>query len=246
MTLSGKHVFITGAARRVARAIAEALLAAPDAKGLTISAHYFRSKADVDALVAHGKKTGHEIVPVQADLRDVSQVRAAVKTAVGRLGPVDILVNSASDFYPTPALDVTEEQWDALLDLNLKGQFFLAQAVGADMLRRGGVILNIADVNGERPMRNFTPYTCSKAGLLMMTRNLAKEWAPKVRVNAISPGAVLLPETYTEAQRQRAIDRSLLKRLGSPEDIARAALFLIENEYITGFDLKVDGGRSLA
>jgi pteridine reductase len=126
----------------------------------------------------------------------------------------------------------------------LKSQFFLTQAVAKTM--KQGVILNLADVNGERPMRNFTPYTCSKAGLLMMTRNLAKEWAPKIRVNSISPGAVLLPESYTEEQKQKSIDRSLLKRLGSPDDVAEGALFLIANDYITGFDLKVDGGRSLA
>src|SRR5207248_89318 len=130
------------------------------------------------------------------------------------------------------------KDWDHLLDVNLKGQFFLAQACAKTMQKNGGVILNIADVNGERPMKNFTPYVCSKAGLLMMTRNLAKEWAPKIRVNSISPGAVLLPESYNEEQRQRSIEQSLLKRLGSPEDIAQAALFLIANDYITGFDLK--------
>jgi pteridine reductase len=244
MNLAGRHVFITGAAKRVARCLAETLLSLPAADGLKLTAHYHNSRGEALELAALGKAKGREVLPLAADLRNVKSLPAVVDQAVKRFGPVDILVNSASDFFPTPALTCTEEEWDRLLGLNLKSQFFLTQSIARTM--REGVILNVADVNGERPMRNFTPYTCSKAGLLMMTRNLAKEWAPRIRVNSISPGAVLLPENYTDEQRQRSIERSLLKRLGSPEDIAHGALFLIANDYITGFDLKVDGGRSLA
>ena len=197
------------------------------------------------SLAAKGR--GRECVTGSADLKDVSSLRRAVDKAKSQFGPVDILINSASDFYPTPALECSEEDWDHFLDVNLKGQFFLAQACAAKgMKERGGVILNLGDVNGERAMRGYTPYVCSKAGLLMMTRNLAREWAPEIRVNSISPGPVLLPENYTEGQRQRSIDRTLLKRFGTPADIAEAAVFLIENDYITGFDLKVDGGRILS
>lgn len=243
MNINGRHVFITGASKRVGRAIAERLLDFD----IRLTSHYRKSQADTEALVLVAKGRGRDCLAVSADLRKVSELRTAVDKAVARFGPVDILINSASDFYPTPALECSEENWDHFLDVNLKGQFFLAQACAAKgMKQKGGVILNLGDVNGERAMRGFTPYVCSKAGLLMMTRNLAKEWAPEIRVNSISPGPVLLPETYTEEQRKRSTERTLLKRLGTAEDIAEAAVFLIENDYITGFDLKVDGGRILS
>lgn len=242
MRLKGTHVLVTGAAKRVARVISENLLA----DEIKLSAHYFRSRREAEELVAWGKQRGREIALVQGDLSRREDCRRIAQEAEARFGAVDILVNSASDFYPTPVEDVTEEIWDKLQDLNLKGQFFLSQALAPSMLKKGGCIVNLCDVNGERPMRNYTPYVVSKAGLLMLTKNLAKEWAPKIRVNAVSPGAVLLPENYDEAKKQKAIDRSLLKRLGSPDDIAHATRFLIENDYITGFNLRVDGGRSLA
>ena len=161
-------------------------------------------------------------------------------------GPVDILVNSASDFFSTPALTCTEEEWDSLLDLNLKGQFFLAQACAKTMSDRAGVIVNLIDVYAERSSRNFAAYSASKGGLLTLTRALAKEWAPLIRVNGVSPGSVLFPAHYKEEQKQKAIDRSLLKRAGCPQDITDAILFLISNNYITGINLCVDGGRSIA
>jgi NAD(P)-dependent dehydrogenase (short-subunit alcohol dehydrogenase family) len=240
MEIQNRHALITGAARRVARRIAERLLE----RGAKVTAHYHASKKEAETLVDQFGKDNVFLVP--ADLRDMKALARLVCESQKYFGPIDILVNSASDFYPTPALEVTEEQWDHLFSLNLKAQFFLAQGCGKEMKARGGVILNIADVNGERPMKKYAPYSATKAGLLMMTRSLALEWAPEVRVNSLSPGAVLLPENYTEAQRQRSIERSLLKRLGSPDDIAEGAMFLIQNPYITGFDLKVDGGRSLA
>lgn len=242
MRLKGTHVLITGAAKRVARAIAENLLN----DEIRLSAHYFRSRREAEALAAYARTKGREVQLVQGDLSLPQDCRRVAEQAEAAFGPVGVLVNSASDFYPTPVESVTEEIWDRLQDLNLKGQFFLAQAIAPKMLATGGVILNLCDVNGERPMRNYTPYVVSKAGLLMLTRNLAKEWAPRIRVNAVSPGAVLLPESYDEEKKQKAIDKSLLKRLGSAEDIAWAARFLIENDYITGFNLRVDGGRSLA
>ena len=235
MELKGKHVLITGAGKRVARVIAERLLS----EGVRLSAHYFQSRASVLELV------GPNVFPVQADLRKVADIRRAASQAMDHFGPVDILINSASNFYPTPVLETTEAQWEDLMSVNLKGPFFLSQAVAPKMLEKGGVIINIADVNGTRPMKTFTPYVTAKAGLLMLTKNLAKEWAPRVRVNAISPGPVLQPENYTEAQIQRSADRTLLKRWGAPEDIANATVFLITNDYMTGYDLKVDGGRSL-
>jgi len=242
MLIANRHVFITGAGKRLGRAITDALIP----HRIRLSAHYRTSAAEAADAARAAERAGGRAHTVTADLANVEELRAAVRAAEARFGAIDILVNCASDFFPTPLFEVTEAQWDHFLDVNLKGQFFLAQAAATRMQEKGGLILNLADVNGTKPMKNFTPYVISKAGLVMMTRNLAKELAPKIRVNAISPGPVLLPENYTEAQRQRSIDRTLLKRLGSPRDIAEAALFLIENDYINGVELAVDGGRSLA
>lgn len=239
MRLSGKHVLVTGAGKRIGRAMAERVLK----EGANLSAHYLTSETEIKDLVDKAAGEGKTVCPIKADLSEVTTIKKAVEKAVQTLGPVDVLINSASLFYPTPALECTEDEWDRMLGVNLKGQFFFAQACGKEMVSRGGVILNIADVQALTPIRNYTAYTASKAGLVMMTRNLAKEWAPKVRVNSISPGAVLLPEYYTEEQKQRSIARTLLQRTGSTEDIVEAALFLIGNDYMTGVDLRVDGGR---
>ncbi len=237
MRLKGKHAFVTGAAKRVARAVAEALLK----EGASLTAHYHTSKAQAETLRATAPDRIHL---VQGDLRDMTIMGGLVAQAEKTFGPIDILVNSASTFYPTPVDTVTEAEWDDLERINLKAPFFLSQAARKNM-KAGAVIVNIGDVNGERAMRRHVPYSCSKAGLLMLTRNLAKEWAPDIRVNSVSPGPVLFPETYTDEQKKRSIDRTLVGREGSPEDIAQAVLFLVGATYITGFDLKVDGGRSL-
>jgi len=244
MQISKKHVLITGAGKRLGRAIAERLLP----YGINLSAHCQTSRAETEQLIAIGKKHRSAVHVVQGDLAKVSQVRAFAAAAIAKFGPVEILINSASIFYPTPLEKVTEENWDDLMNVNLKGQFFLTQACAAALLekKRPGVLINLVDVNAQKTLPNFTPYVCSNAGLWMMTRNLAKELAPLVRANSISPGPVLLPENYSEAQRQRSEDKTLLKRLGSAQDIAEAAVFLIENDYVTGQDLAVDGGRSLA
>lgn len=236
---------VTGAAKRVARCFVERLLNEPSAKGLKITGHYFKSKKEIDELGALVTAKGHQFFGVSADLRDTAASKRWVGEAVKRLGPVDVLINSASDFFSTPALTCSEAEWDSLMGLNLRGQFFLAQACAQSMQGRQGVILNLIDVYAERASKNFVAYAATKGGLLNVTRNLAREWAPHIRVNGVSPGAVLFPETYTEAQKQKAIDRSLLKRAGSPEDIAEALLFLIQNDYITGQNLNVDGGRSI-
>ncbi len=246
MQLNEKHILVTGAAKRVARHFVERLLKVPKATPLKITAHYHRSENEVAELVVLAKSNGHELKPVSADLRKVSAIEHLAATALKNFGPVDILVNSASDFFSTPALTCTEEEWDSLLDLNLKGQFFLAQACAKSMTKRAGVVINLIDIYAERSSRNFAAYAASKGGLLTLTRALAKEWAPQIRVNGVSPGAVLFPEHYTQEQKDKAIDRSLLKRAGTPDDIAEAIFFLISNEYITGINLCVDGGRSIA
>lgn len=235
MDLKDKHVFVTGAGKRIGRLFAETFLKA----GCRLTGHYFQSSAAVKEL------KGDRFFSVAADLRKVVQIQSAAQTSVAHFGPVDILVNCASDFYPTPTLQCSEEQWDDLLSVNLKGPFFLAQSLADGMQQRGGVILNIADVNGERAIKNHAPYSVSKAGLLHLTRILAKEWAPKIRVNSVSPGAVLFPEHYTDEQKARSVARTLFKRAGDPRDVVEAGLYLIRNDYVTGFDLKVDGGRSI-
>ena len=237
MEISGRHFFITGSGKRIGRRLAESFLE----KGARLSAHVHTSKKEGDELFARFPGKVHR---VQADLRKIPEIQAAVISAEKKWGPIDVLINCASPFYPTPFFDCTESEWDDLLGGNLKGQFFLCQAVAKNM--KSGVILNLCDVNANTPMKNFSPYVSAKAGLLMLTKNLAFELAPQVRVNSISPGPVLLPEHYTPLQRQRTEERTLLKRLGSPEDIVAAAHFIIENDYLTGIDLKVDGGRSLA
>lgn len=236
MQVEGTHVLVTGAAKRVGRAIAERFLA----RGAKVSGHYYRSKAEISTLGS--TKT---VRPIQGDLRQVDDCRRVVREAVAGHGPLDVIVNSASDFYPTPTLDCDEKAWDDLMSINVKGPFFLCQEAGRTMVARGGVIINIADVNIERVIRNHVPYLAAKAGLALVTRALAKEWAPRVRVNSVSPGAVCLPERYTEHEKERSISRNLFKRVGSAEDIAASVLFLVENDYITGFDLKVDGGRAI-
>jgi len=238
MQIRDRHFLISGSGKRVGRALAESFLE----KGAHVTAHYRTSRAEVEALAAAypGK-----VFPLQADLGDVKSLRALVTAAEKHFGPVEVLINCASNFYPTPLLECTESQWDDLQNGNLKGHFFLSQAVAASMKARGGVILNLCDVNGAKPMRNFAPYSTAKAGLLLLTKILALELAPKVRVNSISPGPVLLPEHYGPAQIEKTIDRTLLKRLGCPADIVAAAHFLIENDYLTGMDLPVDGGRNL-
>jgi pteridine reductase len=242
MNLEGKHVLITGAALRVGRRISEVLLRA----GADLSIHYRGSKEKAEELKAYALHLKRRCTLVQADLKDTDQIQRAVSQAVNALGPLSVLVNSASIFHPTFAASCTGEEWDELLTTNLRGQFFFAQEASKSMLSENqGVILNIADVHAEKPLKNFVAYVASKGGLIAMTRNLAFEWAPYIRVNSISPGPILPPERYTEETKAKSVTRTLLHRWGDLEDIAQAVLFLIENEYITGFDLKVDGGRHL-
>ena len=160
--------------------------------------------------------------------------------------PVDILVNSASLFYKTPLKSVTEDDWDNLLDANLKGPFLLSKEIGNRMSHgHGGKIINIADWSGFRPYKNYAPYCVSKGGLITLTKALARDLAPKVFVNTIAPGPVLLPPDFSEAEKEAIIKKTPLGRIGTPEDIANAVNFLLENNFINGTVLVVDGGRSI-
>jgi pteridine reductase len=242
-TLEGKSVLITGAARRVGAAIVRSLHGA----GARIAIHHRGSGAEADALAAelNAARPGSAIL-LQADLLDTAKLPGLVDATLAAFGRLDILVNNASSFYATPVGTITESQWDDLLGTNLKAPLFLSQAAAPALRASEGLILNIVDIHGLRPLKGFPVYSPAKAGLVMLTHALARELAPQVRVNAIAPGPVLFPETgLTEDKKADIIDRTLLKRRGSPQDIAKAALFFAADApYVTGQVLAIDGGRS--
>ncbi len=245
MPLAAQTVLITGAARRVGAAIARALHGA----GANLMLHYRHSAAEGAAL-AHSLEVvrPNSTALISADLLDTDALPRLVGATLERFGRLDILVNNASSFYPTPVGSITSAQWDDLMGTNLKAPLFLAQAAAPELRARSGQIINIVDIHGLRPLRAHVVYGAAKAGLIMLTRALAKELAPEVRVNGIAPGPVLWPEGAENAElRTKILDRTLLKRAGSPEDIARAALFFAGHApYVTGQILPVDGGRSVA
>lgn len=240
--LQDKVVLITGGARRVGEAITRALHAA----GASIVIHYHRSAVAAQQLAAElNDARTSSAVPLGCDLLDLASLKALVDGTHARYGRLDILVNNASTFYPTPVGEITAQHWDDLMGTNLRAPVFLSQAA-APMLRASqGLILNMADIHGLRPLKHHPVYSPAKAGLIMLTQSLARELAPEVRVNAIAPGPVLFPESgLTEEMKAAIIEKTLLKRRGSPEDIARAALFFATATYVTGQILAVDGGRS--
>ena len=234
---------VTGAGRRVGARIARELHAA----GMSVAVHCHRSREDAERLreAFEAARPGSATV-VAADLLESGAAGEVVAAAEERWGRLDVLVNNASSFYPTPIGEVTEAEWRDLVGSNLAAPFFLAQAAAPLLRASRGCIVNIADVYGHRPLAGHPVYSAAKAGLVMLTRSLALELGPEVRVNSISPGAVLWPENE-DPERRRIIDAIALKRSGDPGDIARAALFLVRDApYVTGQDLAVDGGRLIA
>ncbi len=234
---------VTGAGRRVGARIARELHAA----GMSVAVHCHRSRGDAERLreAFESARPGSAAV-VAVDLLDPGAAAAVVAAAKERWGRLDVLVNNASTFYPTPVGEVTEADWRDLVGSNLAAPFFLAQAAAPLLRAVRGCIVNIADVYGHRPLAGHPVYSAAKAGLVMLTRALALELGPEVRVNSISPGAVLWPED-DDPGRRRLIDGIALGRSGDPGDIARAALFLVRDApYVTGQDLAVDGGRLLS
>ncbi len=239
-----KNVLITGAARRIGATCARLL----HGEGCNIVLHYRSSK---DAALALCKEL-NQLRPnsaycIQADLLNGTELIALADEAITVLGGIDVLVNNASSFYPTAFSEVTDQQWDELLGSNLKAPFFLAKALSDTLLKNQGCIINIVDIHAERGLKGYPVYSIAKAGLVAMTKVLAKELGPVVRVNAIAPGAIIWPETLeSEQQQQEILQRVVLKREGQPEDIAKAVRFLIQDaDYITGQILTVDGGRTL-
>jgi pteridine reductase len=242
--LSGKAILITGAARRVGAAIARAL----HAHGANIVVHHRSSTNEAQALVTEfeAARRGSAAL-VRADLLDASARMRVVDEAVRAFGRLDVLINNASSFYPTPIGEITAEAWRDLVGSNLEAPMFLSQAAVPHLKRAQGLILNLVDIHASRPLKRHTVYSIAKAGLVMLTRSLARELGPEIRVNAIAPGPVMWPEGGADQKlREEIVNATALKRMGSPEDVARAALFFVEDApYITGQILAVDGGRSL-
>jgi len=242
--LGGKAALITGAARRVGAAIAQALHGA----GANVVLHYRSSAEQALALARqlNGIRPG-SATTAACDLLDCAALAALAQTAADAFGGLDILVNNASSFYPTPLGSIGEAQWDDLIGTNLKAPLFLAQAAAGALRERRGLIVNLADIHGLRPLRRHPVYCVAKAGLIMLTKSLARELGPQVRVNAIAPGPVMWPESGVDAHlREEIVARTALKRTGSAADVARALLFFAcEAPFVTGQVLAVDGGRSI-
>ena len=242
--LAGQTALVTGAARRVGAGIVRALHAA----GANVVIHCRRSLDAAERLAAELDAARPDATAVIAcDLLDAAQLPRLIAQTRERFGALHLLVNNASSFYATPLGSISLAQWDDLIGTNLRAPLFLAQAAAADLRRSRGALLNIVDIHGLRPLRDHALYSAAKAGLVMLTRALAREMAPEVRVNAIAPGAMLWPDEGLTASRQdRIIEQTPLQRTGSPEDIARAVLFFASDApFVTGQILAVDGGRSI-
>jgi pteridine reductase len=236
---------ITGAGRRIGAVIARAL----HEQGCDVVLHcnISRDEAHLLANELNSLRAASALV-LQANLLEVAACQNLITQTIRHWGRLDILINNAARFYRTKTGETTEAAWDDLVNSNLRAPFFLAQAAANYLAERQGCIVNIADVHGERPMRDYSVYCISKAGVLMLTQSLAKELAPKVRVNAVSPGPTVLPEGSNEMTpeiKEKILSRTAMRRMGNAAEIAKAVLYFVNSDYVTGQELAVDGGRSL-
>ena len=243
--MQGKVVLITGGAKRVGAASARLLHAA----GANLMIHYRSSATDARALQDELNLIRPDSVAlIQADLHDTGGLPGLVHQTVATFGGLDVLLNNASSFYPTPVGDITEKDWIDLMGSNLKAPMFLSQAAAPELKKRHGCIINITDIHADRPMKSYVVYSVAKAGLVGLTKSMARELAPEVRVNGIAPGPIMWPESdsnFDEVSRQRIVSHTMLKRAGDPSDIALAVrFFAMDTHYVTGQILAVDGGRS--
>jgi len=239
-----KVVLITGGVKRVGATIARHL----HGLGMNLVLHYRHSEKAAHALQAELQtQRPQSVLLLQADLLHTPKLMRMVQQTIEHYGRLDVLINNASTFYPTPIGQATESNWDDLIGTNLKVPFFLSQAAAPHLAAVQGCIVNLVDIYADRPLKQHTIYSAAKTGLIMVTKSLAKELGPHVRVNAVAPGAILWPENeMDEVAKQRIISSIPLKRQGDPTDIARAVYFLIQDAgYITGHVITVDGGRSL-
>src|SRR5271167_3565619 len=242
MELKGKVALVTGAGRRIGRAIALSFAE----HGATVAVHYRTSQAEADAVVAEIARERGTAKSFHANLEHVAEIEQMIAVVLDAFGRIDILINSASIFAPTPLEQITERDWDANLDINLKAPFFLSKFVSTAMRRQGaGKIINLGDWAGIRPYKDYLPYSVSKSALIGLTKALAKELAPEVQVNCIALGMVMPPENYTREEVERLVSRTLIKKMGTPEDVARAVVFFCETDFATGSVLTLEGGRLL-
>jgi pteridine reductase len=242
MELAGRVALVTGAGRRLGRAFASALAA----RGMTMALHYNASRDGAESLRGEIEGQGGRAACFQADLGDASAARDLAGRVAAELGGLDVLVNSAAVMHHVSFEETTPSLYDEVLDLNLRSVFFVSQGAAPFLRRARGKIVNMADLGGLEPWPGYAAHSLSKAGVVMLTRVLARSLAPEVTVNAIAPGAVLVPDDYSPAERARLAETTPLKRLGQPDDAVQALLFLLEGaDFITGDVLVVDGGRVL-
>ncbi len=240
VVLQGQVALVTGAAKRIGRAVAVRLAT----EGADVVVHYNRSKSEADEAVAEIEKLGRKGVALQADLCSLADIKRLFQRTAEQFGRLDILVNSAANFLSAHLADTTEKMWDTALDTNLKAPFFCAQAAAPLLKQSHGVIINFADIGGILPWPGYIPHCASKAGVIMLTKCLAKALAPDVRVNAIAPGTITMSDDPSEWESD-FIRRAPLHRTGTPEDVAGAVSFLIHSNFLTGQTLVLDGGRTL-
>ena len=245
-SLSGKVALVTGGAKRVGAAIVRRL----HREGADVMLHYRGSEREANALRSElNAARANSVALVQADLLDLAGLAEIVRNTVNRFDRLDALVNNASTFFPTPVGEMTQATWESLIGTNLRAPLFLSQAAAPHLRKTNGAIVNITDIHAERPLKNYVIYSIAKAGLAGLTRSLARELGPEVRVNGVAPGPIAWPEdgSFDEVARQRVISNTILKRTGDPDDIAGAVYFLIaEAPYVTGQIMAVDGGRRIS
>ena len=244
--LAGKAALVTGGAKRVGAAICRRL----HGQGANLMLHHRASVVEARALQKElNAQRKDSVALIQSDLLNNASLPDLVKTTLKQFGRLDILVNNASSFFATAIGEITEKTWDDLVGTNLKAPLFLSQAAAGELRKRHGCIVNIVDIHAEFPMKNYVVYTVAKGGLLALTRSLARELGPEVRVNGVAPGTILWPEDDAwsdELSRQRIVNQTALKRAGEPDDIAKAVEFLVSAApYVTGQVIAVDGGRSI-
>jgi pteridine reductase len=240
MELRGRVALVTGAGRRLGRAMAAALAD----RGMTLAIHHHASSAGANELREEVVAAGGRAVCFEADLTDAGAARALPARVVAEFGALDVLVNSAAVMHRLSFEETTAEQWDAVHDLNLRAVFFCTQGAAPALRAARGKVVNLADLAGLQPWPGFVAHSVSKAGVVMLTKVLALSLAPEVTVNAIAPGAVLVPEEYDAEERDRLARATPLRRLGSPSDVVSALLYVLEGgDFVTGEVLVVDGGR---
>lgn len=232
---------VTGGARRIGRAISLGLADA----GHDIVVNYNRSAREADEVVALVESMGRRAIAVEGDVSRAADVEAVAAATRDRFGRLDVLVNNASIFPSTPLLEIEEVEWDRVMAVNLKAPFLLVKAMADDLTRTRGSVVNLVDLSALQPWVEHPHHAVSKAGLLHLTRVMARALAPHVRVNAIAPGSVLPPDDYTEEDLKRSAKKAALGRIGSPDDVVETVLFLLRSRFMTGEVVVVDGGRQL-